>query len=283
MQVRGLPVAGSSVLLAEEDLGHLDRVLRAFRGGHRAHVGLVAVLHVRVDHVEVPLVDRQVDRLADGPARVVQRGRHVGELHEVAEVLDARVAAPLVEVAHEGGAVGRGEHGAVAADDDVAGRVAGVLGEFARCRALHQRAAHAAREADALALDVSPGGLPQRKALRIIAEVQADLLEDRVGIVLEQRQALLAQDLVVRDVAGDVGDEGRAARGAGGDLGITAARATRTGGRGRLLLRIHGYPDRGRCGSRGPEKPIMVPRGPPTDRFAAWTSPSAPPDPTGTA
>jgi hypothetical protein len=57
---------------------------------------------VAVDHVEVPLVDRQVDRLADRAAGVMESGGHVGQLDEVAEILDARVAAALVEVADEG-------------------------------------------------------------------------------------------------------------------------------------------------------------------------------------
>src|SRR5256885_8710377 len=37
----------------------------ALRCRDRAHEGLVAVLHVAVHHVEMPLVDRQIDRLAD--------------------------------------------------------------------------------------------------------------------------------------------------------------------------------------------------------------------------
>src|SRR5438874_997744 len=82
---------------------------------------------VAVDHVEMPLVDRQVDRLAHRAAGMVDRRRHVGELHEVAEILDRGVAPPLVERADEGRAVDRGEHRGVAADRHVARRVAGML------------------------------------------------------------------------------------------------------------------------------------------------------------
>ena len=67
----------------------------------RSHERLVAVLQMAVHHVEVALVDRQVDRLADRAARMVQRARHVGELDEVAEILDPRVAAAFVEIADE--------------------------------------------------------------------------------------------------------------------------------------------------------------------------------------
>ena len=89
---------------------------------------------MRVDHVVVPLVDRQVDGLADGAARVVQERRHVRELDEVAKVLDRPVAAPVVEVAHERRAVGGREDGVRAADLDVVRRVARHLREARRAR-----------------------------------------------------------------------------------------------------------------------------------------------------
>ena len=54
------------------------------------------------------------------PPGMVDRRRHVGELHEVAEILDGGVAAALVEVADEGRAVDRREHRVLAADRDVA-------------------------------------------------------------------------------------------------------------------------------------------------------------------
>ena len=58
--------------------------------------------------------------------------------------------------------------------------------------------------------------------------------------MLEQLQPLLAQHLVVRHLAGDIGNEGERARGARGDLGVTAARATGAGRRTRIVLRVHG-------------------------------------------
>ena len=70
-------------------------------GGHRAHVRLVAVLDVGVHHVEVPLVDRHVDRFADRATTVVQMGQVVDQLHGILEVLDGAVPATVVEVEHE--------------------------------------------------------------------------------------------------------------------------------------------------------------------------------------
>ena len=191
----------------EQDPRHLDRVLGALRMGHRAHERLVRVPHVRVDHVVVPLVHRKVDRLAHRAARVVQERRRVRELHEVAEVLDRAVAAATVEVADERRAVRRREHGRRAPQVDGVRRVAGDLVELARRRRL-----------DELAGETREGTGPARRRRRSrrrseqlervgrLAEVDADLLEDRVGVVLDRLEALLGQDLDRRQRAGDEGD-----------------------------------------------------------------------------
>ncbi len=128
---------------AEQDPRHVDGVARAERMRDRAHERLVRVLHVRVDHVVVPLVHGQVDRLAHRAAGVVQERRHVRELHEVPEVLDRAVAAAAVEVAHERRSVGRREHGRVAAEVHGVRRVARELVELARGGRLDQLAAPA--------------------------------------------------------------------------------------------------------------------------------------------
>ena len=79
--------------------------------------------------------------------------------------------------------------------------IARVLGELPRRGAAHDAAAHAAREVHALALDVGAGVLPDLERLGVVAEVDADLLENGVGIVLHQREPFLAQHLVVGDLA----------------------------------------------------------------------------------
>ena len=179
----------------ERDAGHLHGVAGAFRRGDRAHERLVAVADVAVDHVEVALVDRHVDRLTDRPAAVVEVRRLVGQLHEVAEVLDRAVAPAAVEVAHERRAVVRREDRVRAADLDAVRLVAGELGELARRARLDDPAAHAAREADALAVDVGAGLADQAQGVRVATELDPDLLEDRVGVVLDERQALLVEHL----------------------------------------------------------------------------------------
>ena len=128
----------------------------------------------------------------------MQRRRHVRELDEVAEVLDRRVAAALVEVAHERRAVRRREHRVLAADGDAARRIARVLDEIARRARLDDAAAHAGRTAHALAVDVGAGGLPDGQRFRVVAVLDADFREDGVGVALDRREALLVQHLVAR-------------------------------------------------------------------------------------
>src|SRR5262249_22272604 len=66
---------------------------------------------------------------------------------------------------------------------------------------------------------------------------------------------LLAQHFVVGDVAGDVGDEGVAARGARGDFGITAAGAAAARRGVGLGVLVHDSYLRG-CARRGAQSPL---------------------------
>ncbi len=94
-----------------------------------------------------------------------------------------------------------------AADHHVVSRIARVLGEFARRRGLHQLAAHAARETHPFALHVGACGLEQCQRLVIVAEVDADLLQDRIGIVFEQFEAIAPHHFVAGNLPRDVRDE----------------------------------------------------------------------------
>ena len=176
-----------------------------------------------VDHVQVALVDRQVDRLAQGPATVVEGVARVGELHEVAEVLDRRVAPAAVQVVDERRAVGRDEHEMRVADDDRARRVAGALGERARRGGLDERAAQPALEAHPLAVDVGSGPPEDLGRLGVVDDLDADLLEEGVGVGLDRREALLGDDLDRGQPAGEVGQRVDRAGQPGGLAGVAAA------------------------------------------------------------
>ena len=58
----------------------------------------------------------------------------------------------------------------------------------------------------ALALDVGAGLLPHRQRFGVVAELDADLLEDPVGIGLDQRDAFLVENLVDLYAAADIGE-----------------------------------------------------------------------------
>ena len=78
---------------------------------------------MRVDHVEVPLVNREINRLTDRAARVVHPGGHLGQLHEVLEIADRGVAPPSLEIRDKRWAVGRDKDHAVSTNSDVRGRI----------------------------------------------------------------------------------------------------------------------------------------------------------------
>src|SRR5579871_2988255 len=113
-----------------------------------------------------------------------------------------------------------------------------MLHEFLRSRPLHDRATHAAREVHALTLDVGAGLLPDLDRLGVVAKIDADLLEDGIGVALEQLKSFLAEHLPIWDLARDVGHRGGGACSTGGALRIASARTPGMGSgqRGRLWL-----------------------------------------------
>ena len=94
------------------------------------------------------------------------------------------------------------------------------------CR--EQRAAEAAREAHAFALHICAGGAPQAQGLRVAPEFDADLLQDGLGVVLDDLDGFGVQQLDRRDAATDVAEFRRdlpAASGAARPAVAAAARA----------------------------------------------------------
>jgi hypothetical protein len=168
---------------------------------------------VGVHHVEVTLVDGNVDRLAHGAAGVVQPRRGVRQLDEVLEIVERSVPSTAREVAHERRAVRRREHDVVAADLDRPIGVASVLRE--RRGGGGAQRAHVSRiEAHSITID-RRAGLPEQPHGHIVVDVHADLSQDLVALLLDQRQAFLAEQLVVRDLATDERRRGRVCVGVG--------------------------------------------------------------------
>ena len=156
-----------------------------------------------VHHVEVTLVDRNVDRLANRATRVVQAGTHVRQFHEVAEILDRRVTPALIQVADKRRTVRRHQDRPFAAANNVALGISCMLRVLGRRRFLNDRPAQAAGEAHTFAFHIGARILEQGKRLRKITKFNADFLENRVGVMLDKLQAFLVQYLVIGNLAID--------------------------------------------------------------------------------
>ena len=144
---------------------------------------------MRVHHLEVPLVDRQIDRLAHRAAGMVDIRAHVGELDEVLEVFERSVAAAFVEIVDERRTIIRREHHRIAADRDVALGIARVL-HVLRRRGGAEAPGQAARKAHPLALDVATRAAKEFKRAGKLAKLDANLLKQRLGVALDRLQAL---------------------------------------------------------------------------------------------
>ena len=101
-----------------------------------------------------------------------------------------------------------------------------------RRRGLDQRAAHPALEADARALDVGAGRAEDLDRLGVVDDLDADFLQERVGVVLDRLEALGGDHLDRRQLAGQVGQVLHRPREA---LGLSSRPAPAAGARfGRL-------------------------------------------------
>jgi hypothetical protein len=180
---------------AEQDLGHADGVGRVRPGDHVAHVDLVGQRLQRVDHVQVPGVERGVVRLADHPACRVQFVIGLGQHGQLAEVLHGGVPAH-VALAHERAAVHRAEHHVVAADVHVVGRVAGLHVELAR-RLRHLLEHELRVELHHVAVHVLARLGEQLNGFGL-GELDADLGDDPAPAAIEHRHRVGGEDLVPR-------------------------------------------------------------------------------------
>ncbi len=192
------------IFCAEQHAGKADGVARmAGRLGRRL-AALIAVSEERILHVEVTFVRSNLHRLAHAAAGKVDRRRHVRELDEILQILERAVATPAIEVVDERRPANRREHGRVTPEAHVAHRIARIQREFPR-RGLEQLPREAARDADALTRDVGAGPAPQTQGLRIAPKLDADLLEYRFGVGLDDLDRLGAEQLDDRQLAADIG------------------------------------------------------------------------------
>src|SRR5690625_1367117 len=185
---------------------------------------------MRIDHVEMALVDRHIGRFADRAARMVQPFRHVAELHELLEIGKGRIASPAFEITDEGRTINWRQHKAFPADLDRSLGVARMLRIAGRCAL--------AKCARATPLDLharSPHGrasfAPALQRRRVLDKTDTDLFTNGLGIVFDDGEGFLVQSLEIRDPALDETGGFQPWRGAFGASCSTAATTSTPSGR----------------------------------------------------
>ncbi len=166
------------------------------------HEGLVAVPEVGVDHLEMALVDRYVDRLADGAAAVMEPWRVVRELDEVLEVDQRRIPPAAGQITDERRTVGRGQDDVVAADLHRPERISGQLGELPRCGCA-QRPYVPRVEVHRDAVNGGAGVLEELQRLGIVTNFHADIGQNSVRVALDERKSLFTEKFVRWDLPTD--------------------------------------------------------------------------------
>ena len=187
---------------AEDHARHRDRVGRVRPRRDRAHERLVGEREQRVDHVEVPRVERLVVRLADRPARRVELRERLSEPDEVLEVLVRRLAA-LEAPPRERTAVDGAERHVPPADVQRAIRVARLQVELARrLRDLLDDPVWV--EPHELPVDVLTG-IAQGVDRLVVQEVDAELAHDPAPAAVELLHRRVVEDLVPRELVDQQG------------------------------------------------------------------------------
>ena len=150
---------------------------------------------MRQHHIQMPFVDRNIRRLADCAARVVQPGAAIGQLHEVLKILQRRIAAATLEIGDKGRSIAGHQDNIVTAQRDGVGRVAGVKLELCR-GGRAQLSGQSGGEADPFAHNHCARRREQVKRHLVAAKLDADGCQDPVGLILYRCQCGIRQQPV---------------------------------------------------------------------------------------
>ena len=148
-----------------------------------------------IEHIQMPLVGGQVDRFTDHAAGMVQPGNGLVQLHQPYKILVRGVTAHLVQILHKGRPPGRAEDRGRAAHPNRVGRVAGVLRELRRCGRSDGLAAKTGLKTDPFVLHVAACLAEYLQNFGVVAELHPGVAQDRIGILFDQAQTFLAQDV----------------------------------------------------------------------------------------
>ena len=157
---------------------------------------------MRVQHIQMALVHRDIGGFANRAAGMVQPFGHIAQLHKVAEIFNRGIAPPAIGIAHKGRAINWGQHQIAPTDLYIAQGVAGVLGKAAGgCGT--QLARQTARDMHPLALYISASLTPALQGGRVFNKIHANLFQNGFGVPFDDLQRFFVQNLEVRDIAFD--------------------------------------------------------------------------------
>ena len=188
-------------LTAEDNLGHINTVLRPAHLGDGAKVGLVRQGHVRQQHIEMPLADRHITGLAGHKTSVMQGRRHIGQSDEILKRRNVAITPALLKIPHKRSAIDGRKHLMPAADGDGALGISGELPETAwgvsadLADPVSRRANHVFLDPD---LGLCP---PQRQGFGIIAECDTHILNDPVHLRFQARDRIVIERIKKRQPA----------------------------------------------------------------------------------
>ena len=198
------------VVHPEDDPRHLDGVLCARPGGHRAHERLVAVAHMRIDHFKVTFIHRQIDGFTDCAARMMHMRRHISEFYEILEIFNRAIATTIVEIMHERRTIDRREDGVLATNLNATCGVAGML-RVMRRNCCDELLCKTAWETHAFALDVASRVFQEFQRIWIITKFNADFFKQCFSIMLDDLHRFLRKEFDERALARNIGNRGSAA------------------------------------------------------------------------
>ena len=188
-------------LTAEDNLGHINTVLRPAHLRDGTKMRFIGQGHVRQQHIEMTLADRHITGLAGHKTSVMQGRRHIGQSDEILKRRDVAITPTLLKIPHKRGAVDGRKHLMLAADRDGALGISGELAETAWGIAA-DLADPVSRRADHVFLDPDLGlCLPQRQGFGIITERYADILNDPVHLCFQARDRIVIERIKKRQPA----------------------------------------------------------------------------------
>ena len=157
-----------------------------------------------VDHVEVTLAHRNIDRLTHRATRVVNVRRHVCQLDKVLKILDRCIPTAIVNVIHKRRAVVWSKHCRIAAYLHIVLWITSMLCVNARSACLHDCSAHSTRKTNSSAVNNCASIFESLNRAWVVANLDANLFEDCVCIALEQREAFIGNHFVRGDQASQI-------------------------------------------------------------------------------